>query len=262
MPLRFQRSTKLFAILAVTAAVSATGCRQLGRRSAAPESSPGLPSAPQFSPSGNLGPALQEIPPMPPAAAKRSKIGGFSLPAAVRDADESLIIAPVAAESPAEDDLSALIPPAAVTLDDSELVPAPRDIDDDTIALDRAQLGDRPAVELDVAEFLAELEHVPAPVKALTVSADEMPAPQPIGRAIASPVAAYQNETQIEPWPPSGYPHGIAVSPGPTGTGNRVEMHSIPFWNHGRMAAPTLPVWGQTNHWAGPNSDWDGRQFR
>jgi hypothetical protein len=282
MPLRIRVSLHPFTAYAALAVFALAGCRQMGTRSSSPTPLPNTPESPAYSPSPNLGPALQEIPPMPPAAARRSsrQQTPIAIPKSqlgMATAEETLAspwlsnirtsppeIARVAAEEASEpdEDLTALIPPAAAD-DDSELVPVPRDLEDDDAALGSTlRLAGSSGVELDVAEFLAELEQTPSPVKALTVTDNEVSAPAHRKPVVASPVTTHQNVTSIEPWPPQGLTHGIMVTPGPTGMGNRLDLHTLPVWNQGRIGYPAPPVWGHGNHWAGQNSDWGGRQFR
>lgn len=268
MPLRIRISLRSITACAAIAVVALAGCRQLGTRSSSPTPLPSAPEAPAYSPSPDLGPSLQEIPPLPPAAARRSspQQSPIAIPESqlgMASTEDAPNIDPVGAEDSPEDDdnLVSLIPPAAI--DDSELVPLPRDLEDeDTVLETTPRLAASAIVELDVAEFLAELEQTPSPVKAVTVTDDDISAPAPLKPVVASPVTSHQNVTNIEAWPPQGLPHGIVITPGPTGTGNRLEHHPIPEWNHGRIAYPALPPWSAVNQWAGQNSDWGGRQFR
>lgn len=154
-----------------------------------------------------------------------------------------------------------LIFPPAASDEENGLVPPPQDAEDEFPLMPARQAAAK-IVELDVAEFLAELEHTPAPIKAQTRLE-----PLPVPVAASSSVLHTPRSTvssSMTPWPPNGVDHGIAINPGPTGTGNRLEALPIPStpWNTGRIGSPNPPGWNSMNFWAGQNSDWGGRQFR
>lgn len=255
--------------------MTTVGCRQLGRRSSGGSPTPNLLSEPVLLPSESSGPSMPQIPPAPPASARRSTTAPLMVPAAgprFGDTDfgddyRKSTVSPTSNESESgvelEVDLAEPPPSPIAANDEPGLVPAPRDLEDDVAALKSISAGsDQPVVQLDVIEFLIELEQTPSPVKALTVSESTPAIPAPLSPVIATPTRGDHDAPGIETWPAHGLPHGIAINPGPKGTGNRVETYLAPVWNSGPQAMPMLPPWGTAYPWAGQNSDWGGRQFR
>lgn len=282
---------RLSLIVCVVMTLPLTGCRQMGGGSSPSSPTPIAPSGPSFPAAGDS--SLQQIPPMPPAAASTfdsSAYGpprrlGWSRPryAPQQPAIESFVMTEpetptLIAESTAEvettsaedndrdDEVTSLIPPTTME-DDGGLVPPPRDLEDDELALNAVATTPtmKGVVEFDLAEFLAELDEIPAPIHAQTQS-DPVLTPVPVTVPVVSgPVPVSTSSMMPPPWPPHGHDHGISIHPGPMGTGNRLESfpgHVSP-WNSGRVAGPAYPpLWESQNGWAGQNSDWGGRQFR
>lgn len=261
------------AVCAVILVVTAAGCRQLGTRSSTGTPSPNLLSEPVLLPSENSGPSIPDIPPAPPASARRSvtspRLDHASGPRfgdlEFGEADRDSLISRTSNESDAgvelEADLTDPLPSPIASNEEPGLVPAPRDLEDDVAALKTIPSdSDKSIVQLDVIEFLVELEQTPAPVKALTVPESITAVPAPLSPVIATSTSNTHDAREMEAWPAHGLPHGIAINPGPKGTGNRVETYLTPVWNSGPQ--PTLPPWGSAYPWAGQNSDWGGRQFR
>lgn len=293
-----RHSWRMLACLVATTLLLSAGCRQFGVRASQGAPTPIEPSVPAYaSPSESSGPVLQEIPLPPPSAASTldpATYGpprrlGWSKPryAPQEPALDSLAVADAAvpklgepastasieptsgtdAAVPEQDnDVALLLPPDASVAEDG-LVPPPSDAEDEPFELNAVpQLPTAwKVVEIDITEFLAELEHIPAPIKA---QAQSEPITTPViatAPVITGPLSFTTSPQTIPSWPPNGVDHGIAITPGPTGTGNRIEMFPIPTlpWNSGRVVSPSLPpAWSSMNSWAGQNSDWGGRQFR
>ncbi len=276
------------AILATATLLSTIGCRQLGIRSPQGSPTPIEPSAPMYSPPAeSSGPMLQEIPPLPPSSAMNQTYStprtlGWSRPrhAPVQPASALLPEAEIAPPTPvvpvdeiesafddetetSDEGVALLLPPES-GLADEELVPPPQDIDEDLTAVPTLPIA-KNLVELDVTEFLVELEQTPAPIQAQKVLEPVAVSLHTMNSVVTAPQPATTKELIVAPWSPQDANHGIAIHPGPTGTGNRLELYPVPAspWNTGRYSPPSVPPsWNSMNSWAGQNSDWGGRQFR
>lgn len=286
----------LIAGLVAITLVMTIGCRQFGRRSSEGSPAPITPSAPSFSsPPESSGPSLPDIPPPPPAAASTFNPADYGPPRRLgwsrpRSAPQSpkvesfvvteSLIAGREETSPTIEttsgkneevavileDLASLVPPSA-SVADEDVVPPPRDLEDDERGLQttpRLRAVEK-VVQIDMTEFLAELDQMPAPART-TVSTEPVTLPAISLLSVPSPsLTDTASPRTIPAWPPNGVEHGIAVNPGPVGTGNRLDTYPRPLllWNAGNVSGAPLPHHGTAlNSWAGQNSDWDGRQFR
>lgn len=281
-------SWRQIALIAAAGSLMVTaGCRQFGSRSSQAAPTPLESSAPSFSsPSDSTGPMLPEIPPPPPAAASTydpsaltpPRTLGWSLPKAARTQpvagielppppdgfhlNEAVEVASALDDTANDDeeDLTLLLPPEPASADD-ELVPSPSDAEDDLDIVPSSPVV-KNVVELDVTEFLVELDQTPAPIKAQAMLEPKIAPAIPSTPVISSPQPIVAATKSIEAWSPE---HGIVINPGPTGTGNRLEQYPsfANPWNTSRVGGPVMPpAWSSMNSWAGQNSDWGGRQFR
>ncbi len=292
-----RHSWRMLACFFATTLLLSAGCRQLGNRSS--QGAPTLlgPSAPAYAPPGESSgpPVLRDIPPLPPSAASTFNPAAYGSPRRLgwsqprhaprpptldsyvfaeggvpipgKPAATSQIQPASAEDTTAADDgndLAALLPPGVDDVEEG-LVPPPRDVDDEFEPHDVSELkAALKVVEIDLTEFLAELEQAPSLIRAQTQSEPILMPVIATTPVVTGPVAVASSPQAIAPWP-NGQNHGIAINPGPTGTGNRLELFPGPAlpWNAGRVAAPYVPpAWSSMNSWAGQNSDWDGRQFR
>lgn len=287
-----RHSWRMLACLVAMTLLLSAGCRQLGARASQRGPTPIEPSAPTYTSPRES--SVQEIPPLPPSSASIFDPGAYGPPrrlgwskpryAPQQPALDSLVIADAVMpklgepastanihptsgtdETVAEeaDEVALLLPPDASDAEDG-LVPPPSDAEDEAYELNAVPPlpAARKVVEIDITEFLAELEHIPAPIKAQAQSEPiSMPAIS-LTPVVTDPLSAATSSQTMPSWPPNGLDHGIAITPGPTGTGNRLELFPIPAlpWNSGRVVTPSVP--SSMNSWAGQNSDWGGRQFR
>ncbi len=293
MSLRLQRRTALLMICVFAAVV---GCRQTGTRSPAVNSTPSLILTPESEPANSTGPSLPEVPPPPPATAKlvlpsdasvetaahplsgnqyfpaaeqsaewndESRQPTFGLPIPLPQIENVVGIEPAnTAETDmavVEEELSGLVPSAMTGEADDGLVPAPRDAEEELEIRFEVPVARAPkVVDLDVTEFLVELDQTPPPIKALTVVAPEpsvlqiAPAPQPLNG----------QKTSLEKLPANDAAYGIVVTPGPAGTGNRLENFANPARSRRAVASEAPSQFDATKQWAEQNLDWVGRLFR